>query len=213
LIDGMNIASLIYSLPAIIVVLTVHEYSHAKVADLLGDPTPRNHGRLTLNPMAHIDPLGLLMLVLIRLGWAKPVPTSPMYYRDRRKGILLVSLAGPLSGILLAFAVSLLLGSRLWAQPRFGWALPVARFLRMVYSYGLIISVFNLIPVYPLDGSRIIQGLLPPHRAYKFLQYQNQIQMIFVLVIFLGNRLLWSILNPVMSLLDFVISSITAIIY
>ena len=85
---GIDIGSLFYILPAVIIILTVHEYSHAKVSDMLGDPTPRNSGRLTLNPLAHIDPLGLLMLFLVRLGWAKPVPTSPIYYRDRKRGIL-----------------------------------------------------------------------------------------------------------------------------
>jgi Zn-dependent protease len=208
---GVGLKNLIYSLPAIIIVLTVHEYSHARVADILGDPTPRNRGRLTLNPLAHIDPLGLLMLVLVRLGWAKPVPTNPIFYKNRKRGILLVSLAGPLSGILLAILVSFLLASRFWLW--FELAVPVASLLREVYVYSLIIAVFNLIPVYPLDGSKILQSLLPPRTAFAFQQNQDKIQMIFLLVIFLGNRLLWAVLNPIINLLDFMVRIITGVFY
>lgn len=205
---GINIQNLIYTIPAIIVVLTIHEYSHAKVADMLGDPTPRNRGRLTLNPLSHIDPLGFLMLLLVRLGWAKPVPTSPIYYKDRRKGILYVSLAGPLSGIVLAFVVRLIIASGVVGI--FG---PAVTLLHSIYIYGLIIAVFNLIPVYPLDGSRILETLLPQDKAFALSQRQGQIQMIFLLIVFIGNRFLWTVLNPIISFFDFIIISITGIIF
>ncbi|MBA1337077.1 MAG: membrane metalloprotease [Firmicutes bacterium] len=209
--NGIGLRNIFFTLPAIIIVLSVHEYSHAKVADLLGDPTPRNRGRLTLNPLAHIDPLGLLMLVLVRLGWAKPVPTNPMYYKDRRKGTLYVSLAGPLSGVVLALIAAILLAVRF----RLALDVPlwVIDFLKSIYLYGLIIAVFNLIPVYPLDGSRILGSLLPPKTAYSLQQNQDKIQIVFLLVVFLGNRLLWAVLNPVIGILDFIIQSITSLIY
>ncbi len=205
---GLDIENLIYILPAFIIILTLHEYSHAKVSDLLGDPTPRNRGRLTLNPIAHIDPLGFLMLLLIRLGWAKPVPTSPMYYRDRKKGILYVALAGPASGIILAFIVRALVMSGLFLWTR----IPI-KFFNYLYSYSLVISVFNLLPVYPLDGSRILQGLLPDNSGYKLMQYQNQIQIVFMLVIFLANRLLWAILNPFVQTIDSVITGALSLLF
>ena len=192
---------LLYILPAVIIILTVHEYSHAKVSDMLGDPTPRNSGRLTLNPLAHIDPLGLLMLLLVRLGWAKPVPTSPIYYRDRKRGILYTALAGPTSGILIAIISRAVMMSGV-IRP-YG---PAFSFFNILYYYSLVISVFNLLPVYPLDGSRILQGLLPDNKWYRLMQYQNQIQVVFMLVVFLAGRLLWAFLNPAITALDLVIT-------
>ena len=198
---GINMSMLFYILPAVIIILTVHEYSHAKVSDMLGDPTPRNSGRLTLNPLAHIDPLGLLMLLLVRLGWAKPVPTSPIYYRDRKRGILYTALAGPASGILIAIISRAVMMSGV-IRP-YGTAFS---FFNVLYYYSLVISVFNLLPVYPLDGSRILQGLLPDNKVYKLMQYQNQIQVVFMLVVFLAGRLLWAFLNPAIAALDLVIT-------
>ena len=198
---GINMSMLFYILPAVIIILTVHEYSHAKVSDMLGDPTPRNRGRLTLNPLAHIDPLGLLMLLLVRLGWAKPVPTSPIYYRDRKRGILYTALAGPASGILIAIISRAVMMSGV-IRP-YGTAFS---FFNVLYYYSLVISVFNLLPVYPLDGSRILQGLLPDNKVYKLMQYQNQIQVVFMLVVFLAGRLLWAFLNPAIAVLDLVIT-------
>jgi Zn-dependent protease len=204
---GINIRDILYILPAVVIVLTVHEYSHAKVSDMLGDPTPRNRGRLTLNPFAHIDPLGLLMLLLIRLGWAKPVPTSPLYYKDRKRGALYVALAGPASGVVIAIISRAVIMSGVLGRTE------AAYFFSILYYYSLIISVFNLLPVYPLDGSRILQGLLPDNKGYKLIQYQNQIQLVFMLVIFLAGRLLWSILNPVVGALDFAISGVLGIFF
>ena len=198
---GINMSMLFYILPAVIIILTVHEYSHAKVSDMLGDPTPRNRGRLTLNPLAHIDPLGLLMLLLVRLGWAKPVPTSPIYYRDRKRGILYTALAGPASGILIAIISRAVMMSGV-IRP-YGTAFS---FFNVLYYYSLVISVFNLLPVYPLDGSRILQGLLPDNKVYKLMQYQNQLQVVFMLVVFLAGRLLWAFLNPAIAALDLVIT-------
>lgn len=205
---GINIGNLIYILPAVLIVLTIHEYSHAKVSDMLGDPTPRNRGRLTLNPLAHIDPLGLLMLVLIRLGWAKPVPTSPIYYKNRKKGTLYVALAGPASGIFLALIVRFISASGVWTR----LGLPVV-FLNYIYFYSLVISVFNLLPVYPLDGSKILQGILPNNKGVKLIQYQNQIQIVFILVLLLANRILWALLNPVIGIFDFGITFMVGIFY
>ena len=192
---------LLYILPAVIIILTVHEYSHAKVSDMLGDPTPKSSGRLTLNPLAHIDPLGLLMMFLVRLGWAKPVPTSPIYYSNRKRGILYTALAGPASGILIAIISRAVMMSGV-TRP-YGTAFS---FFGYLYYYSLVISVFNLLPVYPLDGSRILQGLLPDNKVYRLIQYQNQIQVVFMLVVFLAGRLLWTFLNPAITALDFFIT-------
>ncbi len=205
---GIDIRELIYTLPAFIIILTLHEYSHAKVADMLGDPTPRNMGRLTLNPMAHIDPLGLLMLVLVGLGWAKPVHTSPMFYKDRKKGDLYVSLAGPASGILLALITRFVTASGIWRLT----GIP-ANFYNYFYFYSLAISVFNLLPLYPLDGSAILQDLLPDKMGYKLIQYQRQIQLVFILLVFLARGFLWAVLNPVIGFFDFAITQVVGIFF
>jgi Zn-dependent protease len=148
------------------------------------------------------------MLVIIRLGWAKPVPTSPIYYKNRKKGTLYVALAGPASGILLALIVRLAAASGVlrWT------GIPVS-FFNQIYFYSLVISVFNLLPVYPLDGSRILQGLLPDNRGMKLIQYQNQIQIVFILVLLLANRILWAFLNPVIGVFDFAISGVVGLFY
>src|SRR3989344_5157513 len=101
-----DVSFLILTLPVLLIVITVHEFSHALVADRLGDPTPRLAGRLTLNPVAHIDPIGLLMLILVRFGWAKPVPINPYNFKNPRQGSLLVSLAGPGSNFILAWIIA-----------------------------------------------------------------------------------------------------------
>lgn len=158
-----------------------------------------------MNPLAHIDPLGLLMLVLVRLGWAKPVPTSPMYYRDRKRGILYTALAGPASGVFIAIMSRAVMMSGVTSP--YGTAFS---FFSVLYYYSLVISVFNLLPVYPLDGSRILQGLLPDNKWYRLIQYQNQLQIVFMLVIFLAGRLLWAFLNPAIAALDFAITRVLA---
>jgi len=143
---------LLVSLPILLITISIHEYSHAKVADILGDPTPRLAGRLTLNPISHIDPFGLLALVLVRFGWAKPVPVNPYNFKNPRGGELLVSLAGPLSNFLLAWVLAIIYKNV---------PLPNNDFLSMIISYtiwiNLSLAVFNLIPIPPLDGSHILE--------------------------------------------------------
>jgi len=143
-------ADMIFRIPALLAALTIHEYAHARTAALLGDPTPRLMGRLTLNPVAHLDPLGLIMLWLFKFGWAKPVPINPYYFKDGRKGVMLVSLAGPGSNVLLAFITAVMIG--LLSKYQFltaGWS----KVLWLTYSYNIIFAIFNLLPLPPLDGS------------------------------------------------------------
>ncbi len=134
---------------------TVHEYAHAYAAVQLGDPTPRWLGRLTLNPLAHLDPLGSLLLLLAGFGWAKPVPVNPRHFRNPRQGMLLVALAGPLANVTLLAGLGFLY--RMGLVPPEGWVAEL--WLRMLYV-NAVLAVFNLLPIPPLDGSRILGSLL-----------------------------------------------------
>ncbi len=145
----------IFRLIAIVVGLVIHEFAHAWTASLLGDKTAKRAGRVTLNPVAHLDPIGLLMIVFAPFGWAKPVPVNPLNFRRPRLGMVLVALAGPVSNLVLAILVWLLYKPYLM-QTGF-----IPQLLWMSFLVNVALFVFNLIPVSPLDGSRIVSGLLP----------------------------------------------------
>lgn len=149
----------LYFIPGFVLGLTLHEFSHAWVATRLGDPTARAAGRLTLNPLAHLDLLGSLMLLAVGFGWAKPVPVDLRHFRSPRRDMALVAFAGPLSNLLLAAVIGLALRT----LGLFAGELPDTA-VRMIF-YGvwinIILAVFNLIPIPPLDGSRILHGVVP----------------------------------------------------
>jgi Zn-dependent protease len=145
---------------AIVIAITVHEFSHAAVATLQGDRTPRSQGRLTLNPLAHLDPLGSIALILAGFGWGKPVQFSPFQLRSRRIGAALVGLAGPASNFVLALLSALALRFALESNPS-DFALTL---LGRLVTLNVILAVFNLIPIPPLDGSRLLSIVLPQRR-------------------------------------------------
>jgi Zn-dependent protease len=155
---GTDLTTLTYLAITMVIALTVHEFAHAWTADQLGDDTPRLNGRLTLNPLAHLDPLGSLMLLLAGFGWAKPVPVNP-YALNRRTpaGMMLVAAAGPFSNLVLAILASL--PFRAGLLDPFGFA---SGLLRVFIYINLILLFFNLIPVFPLDGEKVAMYLLPP---------------------------------------------------
>ena len=186
----VDISFLLFSLPILLVVITVHEFAHAFVADRLGDPTPRQAGRLTLNPIAHLDPIGFIMLLIARFGWAKPVPINPYNFRDPRQGSLFVSLAGPLSNFLFAWVLAVLYRT-----------VPViyGEFWTNIIGYTIWISlslgVFNLIPIPPLDGSHILEYFLPAHQYEAVYQLQQYGFLILVAIVFLGSPILFAIVE------------------
>ncbi|MCS7202240.1 MAG: site-2 protease family protein [Dictyoglomus sp.] len=180
----------IWRLMAILFAITIHEFSHGKVAEWEGDPTPRLYGRLTLNPFAHIDLIGFLMLILFRFGWAKPVPVNFYNLRRGKKSVILVSLAGPLSNIISAFLLSILL--------RIDLNLPtnLINFVIEMAILNLYLGIFNLIPIPPLDGSHILESLLP----YSYRHYFDFLSTygFFILIILISTGILLKIIYPIL---------------
>lgn len=200
-------ADMIFRIPALLMTLTIHEYAHARAAVALGDPTPRFLGRLTLNPVAHLDPVGLIMLWLFKFGWAKPVPINSNNFSNVRRDMFLVSLAGPGSNIIFAFVTALLTGilaklgllSGDWVQ-----------ILRLTYIYNIIFAIFNLLPLPPLDGSKMLMSLLPGRYAYSLERLEGYGPWILMALVYVGiigtityplERALSSIINMLVMLI------------
>jgi len=160
---NLDPTELISRLLTLVIALTLHEYAHARVANWFGDDTPRLAGRLTLNPLRHLDPLGSLMLVVAGYGWAKPVPINPAALKERsRAGVMLVSLAGPFSNLLLAGLGSLAYLLLRVSAGTFSAALSFfGQFLISFVVLNVTLCVFNLLPVAPLDGEKVLEYLLP----------------------------------------------------
>ncbi len=185
---------LLASVVAVTIALTVHEFAHAKVADMAGDPTPRMNGRVSLNPLDHYDPIGTTMIFLFGIGWGKPVPINPAYFRNPRRDEILVSFAGPGSNFVMAilFAIPL----------RFGLAGVYASAFHWVILINLLLGFFNLIPIYPLDGSHILSNLLPVHSAQRLAYfYQRYGIMLLMGIIFFGAHFIVSLAQIVYHLL------------
>ena len=188
--------TLALSLPAIVLCLSIHESAHGGAAYLLGDRTARDSGRVTLSPLAHIDPMGFVCLLLFGFGWARPVPVNIANFKNRRWGMALTALAGPLSNFITAFAAyCLYFVVRMNGSSAFMWSL--AQFLAIVASMSVGLGVFNLIPVHPLDGSRVVDAFLPFSWSLKLQKYQNIILLVFILA--LGRGWLDGIMNLVQS--------------
>ena len=183
------ISNLIYLIPAVLISLTIHECSHGYVSYLLGDNTAKSQGRLTLNPLKHLDPIGFIMMLIVGFGWAKPVPINPYFYRDRRKGVFLVSIAGPLSNVVLAFFVAIIYKLfPLW----FGGStsnmvvIYIFNLLGFLIRLNLTLAVFNLIPIPPLDGSKILMSVLPARQAIAMQNFERYSNIILILLLFTG---------------------------
>jgi len=176
--------------PPILLAITIHEYSHGLVADRLGDPTARMAGRLTLNPLAHLDPIGTLMFFLIHMGWAKPVPVDARYLQNPKKDMIWISLAGPGSNMLMALAVGIIIRSlniNLYGISTESISGMFKFMLLYLLIINLVLAGFNLIPLPPLDGSKILMGLLPLEVAYRFSQLERYGPFILIGLILLDS--------------------------
>jgi Zn-dependent protease len=184
------------TLPAIIIGLTFHEYAHGWVAKRLGDRTAEAHGRLTINPVAHLDPVGFILLLLAGFGWAKPVPVNPYNLRgDIKQGMLLVSLAGPATNFLLAVASAVLLG--LFGSMQIPYFNIIMQYMIVI---NVVLAIFNLIPIPPLDGSKILAGLLPGRQDW-LDQLEAYGPILLIVLVFFGFRFISVLINPVVNIL------------
>ena len=182
---------LIADLFTLVIALTVHEFAHAWTADQLGDDTPRFAGRLTLNPLAHLDLLGSLMLILAGFGWAKPVPVNPYALRRRTPaGMMIVAAAGPLSNLLLAILAAIPFRMGL-LTPSFGSAnafLPSVEFILTEFIFiNLILLFFNMIPIFPLDGEKVLEYFLPPNGQETLNRLRPYGPMLLLILIMFGR--------------------------
>jgi len=186
-VDG--VAGMLLLIPPILFALTVHEFSHAYVASRMGDPTARLLGRLTLNPLAHLDPIGTILLLIAGFGWAKPVPVDARYLAHPRRDMMWIALAGPASNVILAALFGTLLravdGNAYLSGTIMGAAL--VDMVRYSVYLNLMLAVFNLIPIFPLDGSRILTGLLPASAAERYRALEPIGPMLLLGLILIGN--------------------------
>lgn len=206
-----NPLAFFFWLGALVVAITIHEFAHAWTADRLGDPTPRLQGRLTLNPLAHLDPIGTLMLLVARFGWGKPVQFDPFNLRNPRRDSAIISLAGPVSNLILATIASLLLNIlftvrvSLFTVPFLGIIIYLmTNFLPLLITMNVILAVFNLVPVHPLDGFKIVGGILPKEYARQWYELEpyGMIFLIFLVFPLLGPTAPISrIISPVINFL------------
>jgi Zn-dependent protease len=169
--SSLDLSTLPYVAVALLAAVTVHEYAHAYVADRLGDPTPRAHGRLTLNPLAHLDLIGTLLILLVGFGWAKPVPITPTNFTNWRRDTVIVAVAGPLANVTLLFVLGVPFKLGVLQAYGIGGG-PISAVLLIMMQINAMLAVFNLIPIPPLDGSKILLGVLPPEQAVTYARVQ-----------------------------------------
>ena len=192
-------------IPGLLLSLTIHEFAHARTAQMFGDHTARYMGRCTMNPMAHLDPMGSIMILLVGFGWAKPVPVNPNNLHPRRFGDIMVSLAGPLSNLVLGciclLGLNILLrthadglSENFEIEPR-GMIDMIALGLLWVGVINLNLMVFNLIPLFPLDGHHIFREMLPSRNQYNFMRWQMHYGRWALLALLFGPRLLGGLAN------------------
>lgn len=193
---GFDLQEMLLGIPGLVIAMTFREYAHARAAVSLGDFTPRLMGRLTLNPTAHIDPIGLLMLFLVRFGWAKPVMINPSNFRQPKRDDILVSLAGPMMNLFLgfvAFYVMLLINAHRLDVSQITYTI-----IQMIFVYNVNFAIFNMLPIPPLDGSHILRNLLPPDLAYRYQSIERY--SILIMIVFIATPILSVVLMPLFRL-------------
>lgn len=213
----MKLVALLLTLPGVIIAITFHEFAHAFAADKLGDDTPRRQGRLNLNPLSHIDPVGFLMLIFVHFGWGKPVEINPTNFNRKRSMSAqeaIVALAGPVMNILIAFILTIVLFAIGTFAPTFvasqgGVLLAIA--LEMAINVNIGLGVFNLVPLPPLDGSKILMHFLPYKAKTWFIDNQQIFYIIFI-ALWVTNTVSY-IISPVINVVSLGIESVVSAMF
>ncbi len=193
----INPISFIISAISLIIAITIHEFAHALIADRLGDPTPRSQGRLTLNPLKHLDPLGTVMLLLFQFGWGKPVQIDAYNLKNPRRDELFISLAGPVSNLILATLLAILI--KIIPQTDISFYL-----ISGIIQFNIVLAIFNLLPIPPLDGSKILINILPENKSQEWESALTQYgPLILLAAVFLklpnGQTIISLIISPLIS--------------
>lgn len=203
-LSSQELLELIIRIPVVLFSLTIHEVAHGYAAYKLGDPTAKNFGRLTLNPIKHLDPIGAICMLLFRFGWAKPVPINTRYFKKPRSGMAISALAGPLSNLLISFVsyiISVYIATLSAQNDMFGWNYfgdliivnDAGKILYILYLFfetmfimNIFLAVFNLIPIPPLDGSRILFVFLPDKYYFGIMKYEQYISIGLMAALWVG---------------------------
>jgi Zn-dependent protease len=188
-----QIAEWIIRIPVLLFAITIHEYAHGRAALAFGDPTAKNAGRLTMNPISHLDPIGAICLFLFNFGWAKPVPVNIRYFKNIRTETILMALAGPITNLAAAFAAGILI--RYFIFPSEAYIKILLYMIIMNTGLGL----FNLLPIPPLDGSHVLENLLPPSMGQKFRDASRYAPIILILILLMDNFTNINILGRLLS--------------
>lgn len=188
---NFNWINILIGIPITLIALSGHEFAHGFVSDKLGDPTPRQQGRLTLNPLAHLDLVGTILMILTGFGWAKPVMVNPRYYKNVKSGMALTAAAGPLANLVMAFIGMLIYAIFYIINAKFqlGWETAVSITGQIAYLFAfrnLCFMIFNIIPIPPLDGFKVL-GIIVPNRVYyNILQYERYAIIIIMILSLTG---------------------------
>lgn len=193
-------------LPGVLIAISFHEFAHAAVAYAMGDPTAKNEGRMSVNPAKHIDPIGFMMLMIARFGWAKPVPVNENNFKNRALGNFLVSIAGISMNILIAIVTIIIIHFTQGLFSNYAYYQVMSSIMRINIAF----AAFNLLPVPPLDGSKLLLVLIPAKYRYVVYQYENYGTLILILLLITGT--LGIVLNPIVNVIIMFITTIINII-
>lgn len=214
---GFNLLELLLTIPGVLIAITFHEYAHAFAADRLGDETPRNQGRLSLSPLAHLDPFGVIMLIFAHIGWGKPVQINPNHFTRKvsaRTGEAIVSLAGPLMNFILAILFAIIFYAMGTFATSFALGNQVGIIIMTMLQYAIIVNiglgVFNLIPLPPLDGSKILMAFLPYNGKRWFEEHAQLFYLVFLIIWItpISSMIISPIISGIASGLDNVIGGV-----
>lgn len=184
-----TISNLIYTIPAVLIAIVLHEWAHGFISYKLGDPSPKAEGRLSLNPLKHLDPIGTLCLLFFRFGWAKPVQVNPNYYKDKKMGMMWTALAGPIMNFVISFIAIFIVMIGLKFFPNLLYSdlgFYIYNVLLVTSFLSISLGVFNLIPIPPLDGSKILFAILPEDMYFAYMKYERYGMILLVVLLYSG---------------------------